>query len=116
MDLPDVQLHDPAYHYVIKCCSRVPPLLMPESRTFFVNGIMAYLPFEGERARNNLFHLSQSFTRLCLENKINLYHQAEDFFSLLDYRIYYGEAIYEKYLSHKANLDPTSKLHSFFAA
>lgn len=112
IDLPNVSYHSPAYHYIIERKSFIPPLLMDDDKTFFVNGIMSYLPIRSDSDRALLLNTTSFFTDLALRSGLRLYHQAEDFFSLILFDKYYDPNTWNSYLSLKGLLDPDKKLRS----
>lgn len=113
LELPDLSSPLPAYHYIIEHKTFIPPLLMDSDRTFFVNGVMSYLPVNTIADHSLLRKASSFFTDLAVDSGLRLYHQAEDFFSLLSFPSYYDSKTWRTYQDLKLTLDPIQKLRSF---
>lgn len=94
------------YHYLIKFRRFNPPLVYPRPETFLVIGVMSRLPSGDEESNRRLLALEREFIRLAVDGGYRLYLQAENFGRQIDFRSYYGEAVFEEFRRWKESCDP----------
>lgn len=94
------------YHYVIEFRRFNPPLVYPRAETFLVMGVMSLLPSGDEESNRRLLALERDFIRLATAGGYRLYLQAENFGRQIDFRRYYGDAIFGEFQRNKHECDP----------
>lgn len=94
------------YHYVIRFRRFNPPLVYPRPENFLVIGVMSLLPSGDEESNCRLLALERDFIRLALEGGYGLYLQAENFGRNIDFRRYYGDAVFSQFRRWKDECDP----------
>jgi FAD/FMN-containing dehydrogenase len=99
------------YHYVIKFRRFNPPLVYPRPETFLVIGVMSRLPSGDEESNRRLLALEREFIQLAVAGGYRLYLQAENFGRQIDFRTYYGDAVFGEFQRWKAECDPTGILN-----
>jgi hypothetical protein len=94
------------YHYNINFVEFNPPLVYPKDEKFIVMGIMSFLDIDSNSSNSSILEIEADFISLAIKNNFKLYLQAENIGRTINYKHYYGDAVFERFQQLKDEFDP----------